>query len=72
MDQEAGEAVSMLSLFHVPAMQFEFATTHVLFRGTIIMLTSCKSMLNLASLHAFAHVFEVYCSEMTHHLVFFQ
>lgn len=36
--QEAGEEVSMFSLFHIPAMQFEFATTHVLLIGTIIML----------------------------------
>lgn len=36
--QEAGEEVFMFSLFHIPAMQFEFATTHVLFIGTIIML----------------------------------
>lgn len=60
----------MLSLFHVPAMQFEFATPCVLFIGTIIMLTSCKAMLNLASLPAFAHVFEVYCREMIHHRIF--
>lgn len=33
-------------------------------------VTSCKSVLNLGSLRDFAHVFEVYCSEMIHHLIF--